>query len=395
MQIRSLSLTVLLAIVGTACKRQPAPEEQAPAPPSPSPQAVASATPKADTVGWGWDSPEAARLSGVRYAPPRQVFGTLGIPSGQYFDSLGPGYAIGSLVDGPYRGADIVSAERRTDDPCKGPGCDDPTYLRFARTGAQLIYLRRNSDLGSYFERESWRTWTAAFATSGLTLVSDSTFAVRAFLPSDTLLYASNTFRRVSRSCGDSSLRVAFRHPVFQNVRFDGRLFHATRPDGSCLTFEYLPYFSDKEILWDSPPHEPSRSGYSWKENDEFGTLELRYGPFVSPDTVQLDRDTRIVGRTQRSEPVYELKNPDHPLLRQFYKDYEADVAHAAERDIGLVILIELPEQWMIGILQLVHGLTALCTADDPGIPIELYGIGGDEGAIAQFEGPELVILLP
>src|SRR5206468_718172 len=159
MQIRSLSLTVLLAIVGTACKRQPAPEEQAPAPPSLPPQAVASATPKADTVGWGWDSPEAARLSGVRYAPPRQVFGTL----------------------------------------------------------------------GSYFERENWRAWTAAFATSGLTLVSDSTFAVRPFLPSDTISYAANTFRRVSRSCGDSSRRVAFRHPVLQNVRFDGQLFHSTR----------------------------------------------------------------------------------------------------------------------------------------------------------------------
>src|SRR2546422_7402569 len=39
---------------------------------------ISPATPKADTVGWGWDSPEAARLSGVRYAPPRQVFGTLG-----------------------------------------------------------------------------------------------------------------------------------------------------------------------------------------------------------------------------------------------------------------------------------------------------------------------------
>ena len=295
MQIRSLSLTVLLAIVGTACKRQPAPEEQAPAPPSPSPQAVASATPKADTVGWGWDSPEAARLSGVRYAPPRQVFGTLGIPSGEYFDSLGPGYAIGSFVDGPYRGADIVSAERRTDDPCKGPGCDDPTYLRFARTGAQLIYLRRNSDLGSYFERENWRAWTAAFATSGLTLVSDSTFAVRPFLPSDTLLYAANTFRRVSRSCGDSSLRVAFRHPVFQNVRFDGQLFHATRPDGSCLTFEYLPYFSDKEILWDSPPHEPSRSGYSWKENDEFGLYVM-----------SLYRRSALLSRVFRALPWFE-----------------------------------------------------------------------------------------
>ena len=30
--------------------------------------------------------------------------------------------------------------------------------------------------------------------------------------------------------------------------------------------------------------------------------------------------------------------------------------------------------------------------ADDPAIPIEPYGIGGDEGAIAQFERPELVI---
>ena len=279
MQIRSLSLTVLLAI-GTACKRQPAPEEQAPAPPSPFPQAVASATPKADTVGWGWDSPEAARLSGVRYAPPRQVFGTLGIPSGEYFDSLGPGYAIGSFVDGPYRGAEFVSAVRRTGDPCKGPGCDDPTYLRFARIGAQLIYLRRNSDLGSDFERQAW---TAAFAAAGLTLVSDSTFAVQPFLRSDTMSYAANTFRRVSKRCGDSSLRVAFRHAVFQNVRFDGQLFHLTRPDGSCLTFEYLPYFSDKEIAWDSPPQEPSRSGYSWKENDEFGTLELRYGPSSPP----------------------------------------------------------------------------------------------------------------
>src|SRR5881227_1751154 len=99
MQIRSLSLTVLLAIVGTACKRQPAPEEQAPAPPSPSPQAVASATPKADTVGWGWDSPEAVRSSGVRYTAPMQIFDALGVTlPDEYFDSVGPGYKIGTFV---------------------------------------------------------------------------------------------------------------------------------------------------------------------------------------------------------------------------------------------------------------------------------------------------------
>src|SRR5207253_9810924 len=109
MQIRSLSLTVLLAIVGTACKRQPAPEEQAPAPPSPSPQAVAPATPKADTVGWGWDSPETDRPSGVRYTAPMQIFDALGVTLPDvYLDSVGPGYKTGTFVDGPYRGSDEI-----------------------------------------------------------------------------------------------------------------------------------------------------------------------------------------------------------------------------------------------------------------------------------------------
>src|SRR5207253_6200181 len=48
------------------------------------------------------------------------------------------------------------------------------------------------------------------------------------------------TFRWVSRRCDGDSLKVAFRHPVFQQVRFDGQLFHVTRTDGSCLTYEYV-----------------------------------------------------------------------------------------------------------------------------------------------------------
>src|SRR5438270_2331350 len=98
MQIRSLSLTVLLAIVGTACKRQPAPEGQAPAPPSPSPQAVAPATPKADTVGWGWDSPETVWSSGVRYTPPMQIIDAPGatLPA-DYFYSVRPGPSIATF----------------------------------------------------------------------------------------------------------------------------------------------------------------------------------------------------------------------------------------------------------------------------------------------------------
>jgi len=336
MQIRSLSLTVLLAIVGTACKRQPAPEEQAPAPPSLPPQAVAPATPKADTVGWGWDSPEAVRSSGVRYTAPMQIFDALGVTlPDEYFDSVGPGYKIGTFVDGPYRGSDVVSARWRTSEPCKGEGCDDPAYFRFVRAGDQLVFLRQNSDGGDYFERQKakWRLWTGAFAAAGLSLISDSLFAVQAFLAPATMLHGSETFRWVSRRCDGDSLKVAFRHPVFQQVRFDGQLFHVTRPDGSCLTYEYVPYFSENEIVWNTPPKQPNRSGYSWKKDDTYGRLEVRYDPFVAADTVQIDRDATVVGHTQRGEPVYELKDPNHPLLKGFYKDYEADFAKAQGRD--------------------------------------------------------------
>jgi len=323
MHTRWLSLGLSAAVISFACKRQEASDE----PPS---------TPtKSDSVDSGWDSPEAVRLSGVRFAPPTQMFGALGVtsPPDGYFDSIGPGYKIGTFAEGRYRGADLVSARFRTSEPCKGEGCDDPAYFRFVRVGEQLVFLRQNSDGGEYFGRDTakWQLWRGAFSAPGLSLISDSVFALQAFLPSGTMSHGSETFRLVSRRCNGDSLKVAFLHPVFHKVRSDGQLFYVTRPDGSCLTFEYVPYFSEKEIAWDSLPKAPNKSGYSWKTEADYGHPEVRYDPFVAAAVVQIDRDAKVAGRTPRGEPVYELKDPNHSLLREFYKDYEADVAKAGE----------------------------------------------------------------
>ena len=320
MRTRWLSLGLLVAVIGSACKREGARGE--------APATSASVT-TADTA---WDSPEAVRLSSVHYTPPAQAFGVLGVTSGEYFDSIGPGYKIGTFVDGKYRGADFVSAERRIDEPCKGPGCEERAYLRFVEVGNQLGILRQNSDGSWDIEHGKRDLWTGAFLAAGLSLTADSQFAVEAFLPSQTISYGSETFRLVSRGCDTASLRVAFVHPALRGVRFDGQLFHVTRPDGSCLTFEYMPYFSEKEIVWDRPPKSPNRSGYSWKKGYEYGNLEVRYDPFVAADVVQIDRDATVVGHTQRGEPVYELKDPNHPLLKKFYEDYLADFAKAEEQ---------------------------------------------------------------
>ena len=262
MRTRWLSLGLLVVVIGSACKREGARGE--------APATAASVT-TADTA---WDSPEAVRLSGVAYTAPTQVFAILGVTSGDFFDSIGPGYKIGTFVDGKYRGADLVSAERHTDEPCKGPGCEERVYLRFVKVGNQLGILRQNSDGSWDIEHGKRDLWTGAFLAAGLSLTADSQFAVQAFLPSETISYSSETFRRVSRSCDTASLRVAFVHPALRGVRFDGQLFHVSRPDGSCLTFEYLPYFSEKEIVWDRPPKSPNRSGYSWKKGYEYGNLE-------------------------------------------------------------------------------------------------------------------------
>src|SRR3989454_11850013 len=117
MRTRWLSLGLVVAVIGSACKREGA-RGEAPA-----------TSPSVTTADTAWDSPGAVRLSGVHYTPPAQAFGVLGVTSSDYFDSIGPCYKIATFVDGKYRGADLVSAERRTDEPCKGPGDRKSTRL--------------------------------------------------------------------------------------------------------------------------------------------------------------------------------------------------------------------------------------------------------------------------
>ena len=289
--------------VALSCKREAAHDAQAPSPPA---QAIAP------------------------------VIGAVAIKWGDgYGDSIGPGYRIGTIDADRYRGADLVSAELHSDEPCKGEGCDERMYLRFVKLRDTLVFLTRNSDGGEYLvqQKDRWQLWAGAFSKTGLSLSADSQFAVPAFMPVDTISYGSNTFRLVSRHCKDgASPPIAFRHALFHDVRFDGQLFYVTRADSSCLTFEYIPYFTEKEIVWDRPPKEQNRGGYSWRKDATFGHVEVRYDPLVAANAVNVDRDLSVAGHTRRGEPVYELKDPNHALLKAFYQDYDSDFARLEER---------------------------------------------------------------
>lgn len=272
----------------------------------------------------------------VEFMPPARTIGAVVTKDADgYTDSIGPGYKFGTIDADRYRGADLVSAELSSDEPCKGEGCDERPYLRFVRVGDSLVLLTRNSDGGESFiqQKDRWERWAGAFSKAGFSLAADSQFSVRQFQPADTISNGSHTFRLVSRHCkAGAPPPVAFRHPVFRDVRFDGQLFYVTRADSSCLTFEYVPGFSEREIVWDRPPKQPNRSGYSWKPDETYGRVEVRYDPYVPADVVNADRDLSVAGHTTRGEPVYELKDPNHPLLKAFYQTYDSDFAMVAER---------------------------------------------------------------
>jgi|SRR5690348_8758319 len=217
MQARLLS-SALVVLVALSCKREAARE----------------APPSSATI--------------IQFMPPVRTIGAVVTKDADgYTDSIGPAYKIGTINADRYRGADLVTAELSSDEPCKGEGCDERSYLRFVRVGDTLVLLTRNSDGGEYFiqQKDRWQRWAGAFSKAGFSLSADSQFSVREFQPADTISNGSRTFRLVSRHCkAGSPPPVAFRHPVFQDVRFDGQLFYVTRPDSSCLTFEFVPAFS-------------------------------------------------------------------------------------------------------------------------------------------------------
>src|SRR5439155_13774073 len=81
MRTRWLPLGLLVALSVPACKRD-APRAAPDEPPAVSPAPATSTT--VDTVDAGWQTPEAARVSGVQYTAPTKVFGVLGVTSDNY-----------------------------------------------------------------------------------------------------------------------------------------------------------------------------------------------------------------------------------------------------------------------------------------------------------------------
>jgi len=195
MQTRCLSLGLLVAIIGPACKRQEAHDEKAPAPAPPA-QAVTPTPANADSGASGWDSPEAVRLSGVQYTAPTRLFGVLGVTSPEFFDSIGPGYKIGTFVDGRYRGARDVTT------PCISDSQESRTTSFSSLTTQMAVGMSGNRNRSCSFGQAHFRQRVSPLAQIHSSQCERSCLPTRSravLRPSGWFLAAARAIRSRSR----------------------------------------------------------------------------------------------------------------------------------------------------------------------------------------------------
>jgi len=284
---------------------------------------------------WGWNSPEAVQSTGVRYVPTTHSFNGPHINFEGYTKSIPSVQQIGVFVSGKYKGGDLLMTTIFPDDsPCKGDECGAPERLMFVKQGSTVTYLESNSQATWIFKETDWKMWRSAFSGIGFVLEKDEETEVSPFLEPWTISNSSVTLNLFSNHCtsiNSNQLKLAFHHETFRDVYFDQNLdlFYIPRPDGTCLSYEYRPNFSPNEIVWMTPPVKPIRSDYSWKSQRGYGAAKMRYECVVSSDLL---KDLKVAGRTPDGDSIYELKEKDHPLINQFFEDYEQDFENAKKR---------------------------------------------------------------
>ena len=122
----------------------------------------------------------------------KEVFPSMEAQIDWYTESISAGYSMGVILDGPYAGAELISAEFVDEGPCKGEGCNEKGWVRFAKKGSELVYLKKNSS--GWMEVESW---IPKFSKLGLSLTKDYEYSLNLFYNADKIEHKSHEFKQI------------------------------------------------------------------------------------------------------------------------------------------------------------------------------------------------------
>ncbi|MBI1925839.1 hypothetical protein HYR99_16515 [Candidatus Poribacteria bacterium] len=162
---------------------------------------------------------ESVVLNSVKFVFGQRIFEPKSFDHGESSDEIGAGYKVGTFIDGPYKGYDLIVTTYGISEPCKGVGARDScpdSHLRFAKKGNNLVY----------FPRISWNPdglSVKRFRKLGFTLHTEAKFTIPVLAYPDTLTGPEKDQILVYDFENQGIINLAesakvFHHPVFGDV---------------------------------------------------------------------------------------------------------------------------------------------------------------------------------
>ena len=277
-------------------------------------------------------------------------------------------FRVGHFVNGKYNGGDLLLGLISSDGgPCKSAHCGEPNRFRYAKVGNHITLLEKVSiptsrylgatDAGPMNDAINKRPFEKMnLVFDGID--SSSTISILEY-PKTLAMNNRAVVQGPSEQDGTldkTKLNLSFHDPIMGDVwttkpelsaqksfyddckqvdpSSHGMLdacvglsdyitnsFYVFRPDGTFLTYIYEPDFKTDNIIWTNG----STSGtYDYVTREGCGWVGINSISVVSPLSVN-NNDLEIIGNVGTTkDPIYDLKDKNHPLYTELYQNYKS-----------------------------------------------------------------------
>ena len=246
-----------------------------------------------------------------------------GDPNGYDREGQATYYTNGTIAEGEYKGDQLILVTSYPEGPAF-----QPDMHRFIKHGESLILIQTSSS--SQYEGDGLDTTkftiNTEIALDGLSYPNKITGneARQSFTLNEWThpLFDSNKVTKVFThpTYGDVYTTKGYPNPS-RDDDFSTHGFFIKRPDGFTQVYSLdIDFMSDAQvpdITWSNGSK--NETMYSYTKTTGCGSAN--FADVVDPDVISKDADLKQVGTNSFGDPIYELKNSNHDMLKDLYNN--------------------------------------------------------------------------
>ena len=226
-------------------------------------------------------------------------------------------YKVGSIINGEYKGGDFILIKETP----YGPNFGD-YFSRGIKTGEKFVFLKKYSD---YFPENTENN------TSELTVNSLEFPQILNGPKSRQTLEIDKSMNYLFDEFGQKGLRTAFHDEKYGDVYTDSDSnidergwniyngFFIKSPDGTVVTYKLKVDFIGEDrvpdIVWNNGLKNTDQ--YEFTQMSGCGSRDFAY--VVATNSLNIEKDLLPSGVTKMGDVIYELKDPNHTMLKEIY----------------------------------------------------------------------------